>query len=306
LVIADGPRSDRPDDARKCEAARAVVERVDWDCDVLRNYSDVNLGCGRRPATGISWVFDQVEEAVILEDDCLPHPTFFRFCDDLLSRYRDDEGVMHISATTFRFYKNRGTESYFFSFHPLSWGWATWRRAWRHFDQEVKRWPSLRSTSLLQDILMDHRVVADWQRKLDRAYACGGDIDYWDYQWTFACWRKKGLSILPHRNLLLNIGLGHPDAIHTKMADDRQAFQRAEEMSFPLKHPISARRLLEADRSFIEQIVVPKLDPPNRFHDRLHRRWSHIIGQHPSLRSPRAFCRRVCQKFLSSFGLYDR
>ena len=101
LVIADGPRPDREGEDAKCAATRAIIERVDWPCEILKNYSNVNLGCGHRPATGLRWVFEQVEEAIILEDDCVPHPTFFRFCEELLEHYRDDERVMHISGDNF-------------------------------------------------------------------------------------------------------------------------------------------------------------------------------------------------------------
>ena len=125
LAIADGPRPDRPDDIAKCAAARAIIDRVDWDCEVFKNYADTNLGCGVRPATGISWVFDRVETAIILEDDCIPHPDFFRYCDELLTRYRDDERVMHISGNNFWAGKYQHEDSYLFSRYTLSWGWAT-------------------------------------------------------------------------------------------------------------------------------------------------------------------------------------
>ncbi len=118
LVVADGPRPDRPDDVEACAAARAVIERVDWDCEVVRNYSDVNLGCGRRPATGISWALERVDEAIILEDDCVPHPTFFRFCEEMLERYRDDERVMHIGGSTYQRRPIPTAYSYVFSQFP--------------------------------------------------------------------------------------------------------------------------------------------------------------------------------------------
>ena len=108
FVIADGPRPNRPDDQDRCMAVRALIEKVPWDCDVVRRYSDVNLGCGHGPASGVSWVFDQVDEAVILEDDCVPHPTFFEFCDELLERYRNDERIMHIAGNNFQFDRKRG------------------------------------------------------------------------------------------------------------------------------------------------------------------------------------------------------
>ena len=119
--------------------ARAVTEEVDWPCEVERDYADANLGCKRRVSTGVSWVFEQAEEAILLEDDCLPHPSFFRYCEELLERYRDDDRVMHISGDNLRFGR-RGEASYFFSRYPHVWGWASWRRAWRHYDPDLREW----------------------------------------------------------------------------------------------------------------------------------------------------------------------
>jgi len=143
FVVADGPRPERSGEAEKCAAARAVIDRVDWECEVLRNYAEVNLGCRQRPPTGISWVFEQVAEAIILKDDCVPHPTFFRFCEELLEKYREDERVMHISGSNFQPGYTRGPFSYYFSrFNPI-WGWASWRRAWQHYDLNMKLWAEL-------------------------------------------------------------------------------------------------------------------------------------------------------------------
>ena len=236
LVIADGPRADRPEEAMECEAARAVLDRVDWDCEVLKNYSDVNLGCGRRPATGIHWVFDQVEEAIILEDDCVPHPSFFRFCEELLARYRSDERVMHIAGSTYREHPVRTPHSYFFSQWNGAWGWATWRRAWRYFDPTVRLWPQLSKTSWLADFLESDVAIRYWADAFTAAFEREGDVDYWDHQWTFACWANSGLTITPNVNLVSNLGCGL-DGTHTLFAGDPFGNVPANEMTFPLAHP---------------------------------------------------------------------
>ena len=98
---------------------RAVVERVDWDCEVQRNFSDVNLGCGMRPATGLTWVFKHVDRAIVLEADCVPDPTFFRFCDEALERYRDDERVMHVAGNNFSQGRRFGASNYFLASQHL-------------------------------------------------------------------------------------------------------------------------------------------------------------------------------------------
>jgi hypothetical protein len=115
LVVADGPRDARPGEADKCQAARAIIEQVDWPCEVITHYADTNMGCKLRVSSGISWIFDQVEEAIILEDDCLPDPTFFRYCQEMLERYRDNERVGMVSGGNLQFGQKRGYGSYYFS-----------------------------------------------------------------------------------------------------------------------------------------------------------------------------------------------
>jgi hypothetical protein len=258
FLIADGPRPGHPGDEEKCAAARAVVERVDWPCRVDRNYSDVNLGCGVRPATGISWVFEQVEEAILLEDDCLPHPTFFRYCDELLEHYRDDERIMNIAGTDWQFGRRRSRYSYWFSMFNISWGWASWRRAWRHYDRSLRMWPELRETNWLRDKVGDPAAAGMFQDAFDRAHAAGGNLDYWDYQWTFTCWAQSGLSILPSANLVSNIGFG-PDATHTFAATGVRARAQRAAMQFPLEHPPIMVRDHEADRFIVEHVIWPQL-----------------------------------------------
>ncbi|OUC08639.1 hemolytic protein HlpA-like protein, partial [Litorilinea aerophila] len=137
LVVADGPRPHRPDDVEKCSATRAVIERVDWPCEVSCDFAEENLGGRRRISSGLTWAFSQVEAAIVLEDDCLPHPTFFPFCEELLNRYCHDERIMAITGDNFQFGRSRTKYSYYFSRYFHSWGWATWRRAWQHYDDTL-------------------------------------------------------------------------------------------------------------------------------------------------------------------------
>jgi hypothetical protein len=234
FLIADGPRPDRPGEAELCEATRAVVKNIDWDCEVFTNFSDVNLGCGKRPASGISWVFEQVEEAIILEDDCLPHPTFFRYCQEMLERYRDDERVASIAGSNFQFGYRRTNDSYYFSRHCICWGWATWKRAWKHFDFEMAHWPEIRDSGILLNILQDPVEVKHIIKEFQATYE--GKTQAWDYQWQLACWLQSGMSITPNTNLVSNIGCG-PDATHTFDQTDCRANLPSRAMNFPLKHP---------------------------------------------------------------------
>jgi hypothetical protein len=258
LVVADGPRPGHPGDVEACAATRSVTETIDWDCDVRRNYADDNLGCGRRVAPGITWAFEQVPHAIILEDDCRPDPSFFPFCAELLVRYQDDERVMQICGRDRLFSVGDAPYSYAFSCQNICWGWASWRRAWRHFDMTIPLWPELRETSWLADQLQSPVAVEHWREAFDGAQAAGHGWITWDHQWTFACWAQSGLSIVPHVNLVENIGFGE-DATHTKWKGDTRADQPLEPMTFPLRHPPYIVRDRHGDQRYLERALVENL-----------------------------------------------
>lgn len=244
LVVADGPRADLPGEAERCAAARKIVEQVDWPCEVLTNFSDSNLGCKQRVSSGLNWVFEAVEEAIILEDDCVPDPSFFRFCDELLLHYRDNERVMMISGDNFQNGGIRGAASYYFSRYCHVWGWASWRRAWQHYDVEMADWPIAREHGLLHEILDDLSQERHWSKTFDIIHS--GVVDTWDVQWMYACWRQRGLSIIPNVNLISNIGF-RSDATHTKNESDRFGDLPVYPMDFPLQHPPVISRDVGAD-----------------------------------------------------------
>jgi len=204
FVIADGPRPDHPSDAEKCATARSVIDQVDWDCEVLTNYADTNLGCGRRVSSGLDWVFETVEEAIILEDDCVPHPTFFRFCEEVLERYRDDERVMMITGTNV-LPKLDIHESYLFSRYFNIWGWATWRRAWKKYDFSMTDWERLRAQKQVRYFYPQPYMVKHITKMFDLAYQ--NRIDTWDVQWFYCCLFNNGLCAVPCVNLISNIGM---------------------------------------------------------------------------------------------------
>ena len=231
FVICDAPRSEKPDEYEKCEKSRAIIDTVDWDCEVIKNYADTNLGSFWRIPTGLDWVFNQVEEAIILEDDCLPDITFFRFCEELLEYYKNDQRIMAISGDNFQLGNQRTQDSYYFSRYTHSWGWATWKRAWKHFDMEMSVWQEVRDKQLLRLILNSDRDVKYWTSILQDS-----KIKAWDYRWTFATWLQNGLTILPNVNLISNIGFGE-GATHTVSMKNPWINLPTQPMSFPLRHP---------------------------------------------------------------------
>ncbi len=244
LIVADGPRHDRPGETERCAQTRQILHQVDWDCQVLTNFSETNLGCKHRVSSGLDWVFSQVEEAIILEDDCLPDPSFFRFCAELLDDYRDDTRVMAISGDNFQFGRRRTDDSYYFSRFNHCWGWASWRRAWQYYDVAMKSWPIVREGNWLNDLLQEPHERRYWQRIFQAVYQ--NRIDTWDYQWTFACWLQHGLTILPNVNLVANIGFTAM-ATHA-VPGSRLSNLPTTSMPFPLKHPAFVIRDAQADR----------------------------------------------------------
>jgi len=212
LIIADGPRRDRDGEAELCRQTRAVFDEINWPCLVECSISEENLGCKKRLSTGLDWVFSKCEQAIILEDDCLPHVDFFRYCEEMLEHWQDNGKIMAICGTNLGY--NQGqSDGYFFTRTPHCWGWASWRRAWQEYDVEMKSWIKFRSEGKnLAEIVKNEEVSSVMVKIFDDVVA--GKIDTWDYQWAWACWFQNGLCVVPNRNLISNIGF-RKDATHT-------------------------------------------------------------------------------------------
>jgi hypothetical protein len=232
LISIDGPRADVKTDLANCLAVREIVSRVDWECNVSTRVAKTNSGCRYGPASGIDWAFGQVDEVIILEDDCLPDPSFFPYCAELLHRYSDTPLVRTIGGHRWEAPDLREGASYYYSRYPSTWGWATWADRWRGFDVDMQEWRTLRSESWLNNLLRDERYVNYWHRTFDGMIQ---GLDAWDYAWLFACWRKGGLSIRPNVNLVTNLGFG-PAATHTFQAE-HPASRQATNIDLPLRHP---------------------------------------------------------------------
>jgi hypothetical protein len=238
-LIADGPKT--PDLESKCREVRQIVENgIDWDCELRPVYSDKNLGLARRVQTGLDEVFSREKAAIILEDDTLPNDSFFRFCEELLLRYANDNQVAHISGCNLHSESFADSNSYSLCSIVNIWGWATWARAWQSFDLRMESW-----NSAPQDEMLNQWCHTGKERKGTRSmfdlHCQNEDPWAWSYQWIYACWSQNGLSVVPHKNLVSNIGIG-PDASNTK-SDKRVAFfpERMESIEFPLVHPTIKR-----------------------------------------------------------------
>ena len=213
FIIGDGPRAGYPMDIERCAAVREIVANVDWPCEVHRKYADSNLGLKTNVSSGLDWVFSQVEQAIVLEDDCVAHPDFFRFCDELLERYVDDERVSVITGNNFQNGQQRGEASYYFSKYNHCWGWATWRRAWQHYQGDLPFWPEWSQSADWLKKTPDIVERRYWTRIFQRVRA--GEIDSWAYPWTCCNWYRGCFSVAPNVNLVSNIGFD-ADGTHTK------------------------------------------------------------------------------------------
>jgi hypothetical protein len=245
-IAADGARTD----GSEGEEALGAALDAGWDCEVHTLARDRNLGCKEAVASGLAWFFDRVDEGIVLEDDCVPDPSFFRFCAELLERYREDELVMGVGGNSFR-RRSKPPASYTFSIYNQTWGWATWRRAWRHYDGALGRWPELRETGWLERLLGDRAAVRFWREVFDRDFR--SEIDTWDFSWTFACWVQNGLTAHPSVNLVANIGFDER-ATHTRNPSSRLANVETRSIGFPLLHPPDVLRDHEEDRFTAEHV----------------------------------------------------
>jgi len=185
-------------------------------------------------SSAIDWFFENEEEGIILEDDCLPCQSFFWFCEELLDRYRGDVRIMAVSGDNFQKAPARNEFSYYFSRFNHCWGWASWRRAWLHYEKDMQSWPYILDNGYMQDILLDKAATKYWSKMFETAYR--NEIDSWAYRWTFSCWVQNGLTVLPNVNLVSNIGFDE-DATHTTGKDNANSKIPVFNLLFPLKHP---------------------------------------------------------------------
>jgi hypothetical protein len=241
LLIADGPRADKPDDVRLCAEVRAIFDEIDWECEVSKNFADTNMGSFKRNSTGLSWVFDNVEEAIILEDDCIPSLAFFPYCEELLNRYRDNPHVGVISGNNFGFpLGSRKGDSYFFSAYHFTWGWASWRRVWNKVDFSTSWWSPASTDQMLHSLFSKNKERNYWYKLFNDIHT-GKRRNAWDYQLLLNNFKYSQLSVIPIHNLVSNIGFG-PDATNCKDEGSKLHNIRRQNLQFPLVHPLGISR----------------------------------------------------------------
>ena len=245
-VAIDGPRPDRPSEAQRCrETQQVIMDTIDWDCQVATLFREENRGCGRGVSEAISWMLEAEEMGIILEDDCVPSQSFFRYCQELLQRYRHDTRVMHISGFNIQRGIRRGTASYYFSRYAEPWGWATWRRAWQHFEFDLAHLQEFVDRGGLQTMFQRPAGIQQrWLKNLSHTQS-EDPPTIWDYQWMYSIWKENGLCITPNVPLVRNVGFDER-AVHTQAAHSKFDEISAQELT-EIIHPSVMVPDVEAD-----------------------------------------------------------
>lgn len=232
FIAADGPRSGNSDDNKLCDLTRKIVLNIDWPCEVKTLFREKNLGCKLAVSSAITWFFEHVDEGIILEDDCLPDPTFFHFCTTMLEKYRHNENILHINGTNSQFGEKFGTYSYYFSHCPQVWGWATWKRAWKNYDIHMSHLNEFITSQKAYQLFKDKHVSNFWDSLF--THMKRNNIDTWDSQWAFSVMSLGGLVITPNINLVQNIGFTH-QATHTN-TNNKKLQQKSSQLNH-ITHP---------------------------------------------------------------------
>lgn len=249
FVFCDGARKDRAEEEELLQKSKDIFEnQIDWDCDLKTNYLKENKGAGRAIVSAIKWFFENVEQGIVLEEDCFPHQEFFTYCEELLDKYKDNERVMFIGGNNF-LDKTITDNSYYFSANSHIWGWATWRRAVNGYSFEVNNISNKEIKTILKKYLLSwhqREFFYDIFRLIKK-----NRINSWDYQLVFNIWRQNGVSIIPAVNLVKNVGFDK-NAIHTKDTNSRYAKLTFNNI-LPLKHPENIEINKEADYLYFKE-----------------------------------------------------
>lgn len=258
FVIADAPRENVSEDKSKCAEVMDIINNgIDWECDLKTNIAETNQGLKKRISSGLSWVFENVDRTIILEDDCVPDLSFFPYCEELLKRYENDTRIMSISGDNFQYGNTPCPHSYYFSRYMHCWGWATWKRAWDLYDGEMKSWPELKEDKWLDYVITDTTERLYWEFIFDNVYS--KKINTWDYPFVFSIWKQNGLNIIPCTNLVSNIGFGE-NATNTSDASEKNIFanMKTGKIDFPLSHPENMVRNFIADDFYARLVTKPR------------------------------------------------
>ena len=267
FIAADGARTNKEGETERCEVVRKyVLDNIDWECDVKTLFQEKNLGCGEGVAAAISWFFSHVEEGIILEDDCVPHPDFFEYCHELLEKYRNNDNIAIVSGDNFQDGKKWGDGSYYFTKYTNIWGWATWRRYWNIYHFDLNKYDKDLMYKKIDERIKAKRERIFWKVLFDNMKA--DPADTWDYQMNFCCWYNDMCSIVPNVNLIKNVGFGE-DATHTLNVNAKESSKETSPI-LPLTHPQKNKGYNKAEKYFFNTYANPS-SSFSRFVERIYK-----------------------------------
>jgi hypothetical protein len=220
FLVSDGPRAIREGEADKVESVRNIIRQVDWDCDVKEIFSATNMGCRERVRTGITEALNEVDQVIILEDDCLPDSTWFSFATEMLTYFKAESNILSVRGDNYQRGRRFGKGCYYFSKYPTCWGWAVWRRSWELIDTDLSDWPQQVDSGMLSRSCESEEEIEYWRNIFEDTYK--KSVDSWAYAWVYASFKYSGIHVTPNVNLIRNIGFD-ADATHTKNGRPRWA-----------------------------------------------------------------------------------
>lgn len=242
-IAADGPKENDQNDLERCEKVRNIFNKIDWNCKIHKRYNKKNYGCRNSIIQSINWFFKKEKYGIILEDDCIPSTDFFWLSKILLKKYEKNNKVFCISGSNYLKNFQKVNNSYYFSKYPHCWGWATWRRAWKKNEPNIKFWPKFKNSLDWRDInnnMIEHKY---WNKIFDKCYK--GKFNSWAYPWTLSVWKNKGLTIIPKKNLVKNIGYGS-DSTNSIFRNINDIY-KVKKIERKIKHPKIIKSDLKKD-----------------------------------------------------------
>ena len=271
-LFQDGARADKPSDDENINKCRQIVQNIDWECEVQEMFCEVNNGCGKGPFKAINWLFENETEGIVLEDDCIASQSFFKFCTEMLEKYRNDDRIFLITGCNMELY-TQVDSSYFFGYSGTNWGWASWRRNWDKMDYECSWIENTNIHNQLKTFLVKNdgkkgKCELESFKRANRLIKGGTNVSYWDVQWQAIRYLNHQLSIIPSKNLITNIGLGPtsthavgvsiPNEYHSKAGVVNFCYNERYDLDFPLNHPKAVIPNIEYD-SKIGKALYPNL-----------------------------------------------
>ena len=261
FIACDGADSNNEKEIELVNQTRYILDKeIDWPCNKNKLYSSYNQGCRFGVSRAINWFFENVSEGIILEDDCIPHPDFFKFSEILIDRYRNDKRIWTISGNNYEIGNWRGDGSYFFSKYPHCWGWATWRDRWQFYAEEEFIWEKINKAKILDNLFNTKKELKYWRSVFNKLYQ-ENKPDSWAYRWFLVCLAKGGLNVLPNQNLVQNIGFDS-SATNTKVGQSPIQLKYNNNEStgiFPLLEPSFIIRSNDADNFTFRTHFAPRI-----------------------------------------------